>query len=512
MMRAKLLTSRSVKGAIWRIFFVVVILLIVFLAVLYNSLQTLKQLDAQLEATHHIESLLRNLGRDMSDAETSERGFIITSSPKFLERYVITKHAIPNYLSELQQQVKRPEVLAALPELTRLSERKIAEMDEVITLVQQGKQQAASDMVNLVGKQAMEEFRELRSKLLDLEQQSLTQRLADNQAHLQELFLLAVLGSGILLFGLFLITELTAARLADPIHDVLQGLVRIEQGDLQHAIEVSHQDEIGRVANKVNQVMQMLAAARAQSAQYQADLERSNAELDRFAYVASHDLKAPLRGLRSLAQWISQDITATASHDTLENLALMQNRIDRLDGLLNGLLAYSRIGREHIAATRVDSAALIENIAIYLAPPAGFSIRSEGAMPVLHTPQSPLQQVLHNLINNAIKHHDLQSGNIIVSAREQGELVEFSVADDGAGIAAAFHEKIFIMFQTLKPRDQVEGSGMGLAIVRKTVENFGGQIRVVSNPPQRGTQFIFTWPKSLAADAGGALPASQATT
>ncbi len=223
------------------------------------------------------------------------------------------------------------------------------------------------------------------------------------------------------------------------------------------------------------------------------DLERSNADLEEFAYVASHDLKAPLRAVAHLAQWISEDMEESADAQTQENLALLRQRVTRLQTLLDGLLAYARIGRIRQQAERVDTAEVVEEIAASLGPPEGFSIRCATAMPVMMTARSPLEHVLLNLVVNALKHHDRGQGEIRISAARRGAEVEFSVEDDGPGIDPKFHDRIFVIFQTLASRDEVEASGIGLAIVKKTVERHGGRIAVHSAPPARGARFVFTW-------------------
>jgi PAS domain S-box-containing protein len=227
-----------------------------------------------------------------------------------------------------------------------------------------------------------------------------------------------------------------------------------------------------------------------------AELQRSNAELTQFAYVASHDLKAPLRAIQNLAEWIAEDLPNDASDETRENLALLRRRGERLQDLLSGLLEYSRVGRIKEAPQRVDAEHLIAEIMEYLVPPAGFTIAWRGPMLVQRVSKAPLELVLRNLIDNALKHHDRDTGTVLISARDLGEVVEFTVQDDGPGIDPAYHDRIFVVFQTLKPRDDVEGSGVGLAIVKKTVEAHGGHISVESEPPQRGASFIFTWRKA----------------
>lgn len=227
--------------------------------------------------------------------------------------------------------------------------------------------------------------------------------------------------------------------------------------------------------------------------QQRRELARSNADLEEFAYAVSHDLKAPLRAISHLVQWIGDDIKETANSETLESLTLLQGRVARMQMLLDGLLAYSRIGHSNSPIEDVDIAEVVREVAAMLAPPPGFIITCEGTMPVVHTHRMPIQVVLENLIGNGLKHHDRSEGRITVSARLVDGVTEFRVSDDGPGIQAEFHERIFIMFQTLASRDDVESSGIGLAIVKKKVQSHGGQIWVESDPPARGTTFVFTW-------------------
>jgi PAS domain S-box-containing protein len=231
---------------------------------------------------------------------------------------------------------------------------------------------------------------------------------------------------------------------------------------------------------------------------YRRDLERSNADLMDFAHIASHDLKAPLRAIDHLSQWIAEDIMATASPATLDNLVLLRGRVRRLRDLLDGLLSYSRIGREHHDPERVDTMDMVTEIAGLLDPPPGFTIACKGNMPVLSTYGVPLRHVLQNLISNGIRHHDRDVGNILISARNDGHSWEFRVTDDGPGIPPRFQERIFQIFQTLQPRDDLESSGLGLAIVKRIVEGRGGGVRIESGPPERGSCFIFTWTEELA--------------
>lgn len=223
------------------------------------------------------------------------------------------------------------------------------------------------------------------------------------------------------------------------------------------------------------------------------ELERSNADLEEFAYAASHDLKAPLRAMSHLVQWIREDIEATAKPETLENLQLLQSRTARLQMLLDGLLGYSRVGRTHNTPEDVDIAELVNDVIAMLAPPIGFVVTCEGATAMIRTDHGSIRIVLENLLGNALKHHDRAEGRIMVAVRRASDMIECRVTDDGPGIEPRFHDRIFTIFQTLASRDDVESSGIGLAIVKKKVQSHGGKIWIESAPPVRGTTFAFTW-------------------
>jgi PAS domain S-box-containing protein len=229
-------------------------------------------------------------------------------------------------------------------------------------------------------------------------------------------------------------------------------------------------------------------------ARYTADLERSNRELDEFAYVASHDLRSPLEGIVSLAAWIEEDSGDLLPEGSRRHLGQIQQRVHRLQTLLDDLLQYSRAGRREVGLETVAMDGLVRDVVSLLNPPPGIQVEVGENMPVLETFRTPLQQVLQNLIGNAIKHHDRPECLIRVTAEEAGPWWSFTVADDGPGIDPAFHDRIFMMFETLRPRDHVEGSGMGLAIIRKLVETYGGHITLESDLG-KGSRFTFTWPR-----------------
>lgn len=228
-------------------------------------------------------------------------------------------------------------------------------------------------------------------------------------------------------------------------------------------------------------------------------LERSNRELDSFAYAASHDLRAPLRGIANLAQWIEEDLTGSGAlkAETREMLELMRGRMHRMEGLIEGLLQYSRAGRRQSNPETVPVAELVRDVVDLLAPPDSVAISIEPDLPTIETERLPLQQVFMNLIGNALKHAGSKDASIVIGCRRVGPFYEFSVSDNGPGIAPEFHDRIWGIFQTLEARDRVEGAGIGLALVKKIVESQRGRAWVES-AAGAGATFRFLWRKALA--------------
>ena len=232
-------------------------------------------------------------------------------------------------------------------------------------------------------------------------------------------------------------------------------------------------------------------------AEHRDELERSNRELATFAYVASHDLKSPLRGIFQISHWIEEDLNNGQVDAIPGHMSLLRGRLRRMENLLDDLLAYSRAGRLEGSVSQVELGKLAQTIFEMQTPPEGFSLEVANDLPTFHTLATPLEQVLRNLFTNAIKHHDQSRGRIQLHWRPVSKhYYEFSVTDDGPGISPEYQERVYIMFQTLRPRDEVEGSGMGLALVKKIVEAYGGTTSIVSDG-KRGCSIRFTWPVNI---------------
>lgn len=249
--------------------------------------------------------------------------------------------------------------------------------------------------------------------------------------------------------------------------------------------------------NHVGQIVENITAIRRSTRQLErsiSELERSNRDLDQFAYVASHDLKAPLRDIDNLSRWLVEDLGPALPEASGKHITRLRDRVGRMERLLDDLLQYSRAGRVIGPTQRFDLLQAVESAVAMVAVPADFTIDAPSGSLVVDSPRAPFEVVLRNLIGNALKHHDQPAGKVVVRWAAIGPRVELTVEDDGPGIPPEYHDRVFAMFQTLKPRDQVEGSGMGLAIVRKVVEAFDGTIHVRAGT-SRGATFVFTWPR-----------------
>lgn len=224
-------------------------------------------------------------------------------------------------------------------------------------------------------------------------------------------------------------------------------------------------------------------------------LEITNKELESFAYITSHDLKAPLRAIGSLADWIYADYIDKLDESGKESLLLLKSRVARMHDLINGILLYSRIGRVKDERELIDVQHYVNEVCQLIEIPEHIEIRIESELPTLFFYKAHVIQLFENLLSNAIKFSDKDKGLVKIGVIDLPHFWKFYVSDNGMGIDPRYHEKIFEIFQTLKRRDEVESTGIGLSIVKKIVGNAGGHIWVESEVG-KGTTFFFTLPKS----------------
>lgn len=224
------------------------------------------------------------------------------------------------------------------------------------------------------------------------------------------------------------------------------------------------------------------------------ELRQANANLEEFTYVASHDLRSPLRGIVDLVDWIQADL-GTPPPEVTRNLGRVSLRVQRMERVIDDLLSYARAGRAASELIEVDLAALVRGILDIQPPPAGFTVELDLDVAPFPATRTPLETVLRNLMANAVKHHDRETGRMSVVARVDDSFCVISVTDDGPGVPEGASERIFKLFQTLTTSERA-GSGMGLSLAKRLVEVHGGRIEVTSPVRDgRGACFRFWWPR-----------------
>ena len=276
--------------------------------------------------------------------------------------------------------------------------------------------------------------------------------------------------------------------------EAVPGLNRTDEiGDMARAADV-FRDKNQQTESLLNETQRMAKELDARAE----ELAQSNRDLDSFAYVASHDLKSPLRAIDNISQWIAEDAYEVLPEESRDHFKMLQQRVKRMESLLDSLLAYSRAGRVKVESVRFDTAELVREIQETIDWPAEMTLELSADMPTFESVQLPLRQVFQNLITNAVKYRSEEAPRLSVSTIDRGEQFEFVVADNGPGISPEFHDHVFQMFKRLHSQDKIEGSGMGLALVKKLVESYGGTIFVESTEGA-GATFRFRWPKTIEA-------------
>ena len=407
-----------------------------------------------------------NLLQLLTSAETGVRGYVITNQSNFLESYNSAVADLPNCLEKLEDLQRGTPHHQDVQKIATLIKQ---ELDLLSLTIDSTLSETTSFGANNLFIQSQQKTSEIKSKVNAFrfqEWETLSQQR-------QELFNIREITN--LAFWSATVVSLLSILAAFYLFKLLERELNQKQHNLRsRAAELANLNQVLATTNNT--------------------LEERNLELDRFSHIVSHDLKAPLRGISNLSEWIEEDLGDKLTEDTQYHLHLQRERIARMENLIDGLLQYARVGRQNATTETVDVRQLLAEVIDSINPPVGFAIAIEDKMPILTTQRLFLEQIFSNLISNGIKHHPRLDGKINISVCEQERFYEFAIADDGAGIAPMAQTKIFDIFHTLNKGDGKSNTGVGLAIVKKIVEERGGKITVESTVG-KGTTFIFQWMK-----------------
>ena len=451
------------------------------------------RVKTNLDYLNRSESIVRNSGdlsKRMAEMQSSFRGYLLTGDDELLGPFYEGERRLPPLISEEQALVQNPRQEVTLDSIIWLHQRWLEFAHNLIeakekepadpkayrrlfdTQFQQGKENRYNSKLVLL----FRKFDDAEYLQRNDRRQVLTASI--NQTDWYSFAfsaLLIVIGSGI---AIFLVTKISR-RIGTQVK-LAEAITRGEFG----RVEDDKNDELSSLSVSLNHMSERLS-------RNIGELEKRNAELNQFAYVVSHDLKAPVRGIANVVQWIEEDLAGEISPVMRKYLDFIPGRINRVQSLIDGLLEYARAGRDIVPAEEVNVEVMVRELADLIGTNGANLIIDD--LPTLHTERLPLQQVFSNLISNAVKYAGPKS-TIHIACVALERTFEFSVSDNGPGISPEYHEKVFGLFQTLRERSDSESTGIGLAIVRKIVEEQGGSIRLISSAGN-GASFIFAWPK-----------------
>jgi signal transduction histidine kinase len=476
--------------------------LVVTSVMAFVAIRQLSRYTALVEHSYEVLQQTDDVRIAIRDAQTGMRSYLLVGDPYYLDLYqrnaVVMRRkavALQHLVADRRIQHQRADTLRQLIEGQEQELelfKSYTPSPEVAQALLLREQQPLRTFKGVVLRLRLHEERLLKSRN---QRQVLFQRLAPSAIALSAVLAIAIVlwlfnriadelrANEHLRLELTRVNQDTARRIRGIEHLAQQ----VVQGDYKVKIQDAGADRVGSLARLLNQMTQALDDAFGK-------LERRNQELDQFAYVASHDLKAPLRGLGSIVKWIEDEQVAELSPALRTYLDQMKGRLARLEDLINGLLAYARASRTEHPREQVSVAQLARDVADLVVPP-DFALELAPGLPTFQTDRLSLQQVFTNLFSNAVKYHGTGgTGRLRLSCRDAGRYYEFRVQDNGPGIAPEHHERIFRLFQTLRDRHTAESTGIGLSIVKRLIDDRQGSIHVESALGQ-GATFVFTWPK-----------------
>ncbi len=446
----------------------------------------------------------QQLDNALVNQETGVRGYALSAQQGFLTPYttgVATEQAAISTLRHLTSQ---------LPAVTT------TDLDSVTSQADYWRTHYAQPTISQVGRTGKPvfspdittgktDFDALRARVASLQADVASARssalatLNDATSTLDAVFIAIAIGLAFIVLLLALGLRATAIR---PLHRLAAQARRVADGDFEHEVTVRGPREVTHLAADVNtmreRILRELSATRDANAILQAhaaELQRSNAELEQFAYVASHDLQEPLRKVASFSQLLQRRYAGKLDARADQYIEFAVDGAKRMQALINDLLAYSRVGRSDREPALVSSDAALTQARANLAEQieeTGATIET-GHLPLVLAELPLLIAVFQNLLSNALKFSGGRPPRVVVTVRRDEAFWLFSFSDNGIGIEPEYAERIFVIFQRLHERSAYIGTGIGLAMTRKIIEYFGGRIWL-DTTFTGGTRFCFTLP------------------
>jgi len=485
------------------------------------------QLDRLLDDVGPMRTGANSLSTALVNQETAVRGYALNQSPENLTVYEAGQQEQLDQTAQIaRSDAVTPQITAELATITRLSEQwRSTVADPAIAAVKRGDLAAATTLLGDGARAVFDQIRAatgaLQQTLQDLRDESVTS-IKDTSSTL--LFVLIAAAVLFIASGVGLVVALERLVIG-PVTDLAAQVRAVARGRYDHDITTTGPPELARLASDVDSMRRQIASdlaevesarreieeANARLEQQAEELLRSNRDLEQFAYVASHDLQEPLRKVASFCQLLQRRYQGQLDERADQYIAFAVSGAQRMQRLINDLLAFSRIGRNTNDFVDVDLDALLASTVGQL--DASLSTTAAEVtwsdLPVVRGEETLLGNLFTNLIANAIKFRRPDvPGRIVLSARTVGESYEISCVDNGIGIEAEYADKVFVIFQRLHPREAYPGTGIGLAIAKKIVEYHGGNIWV-DKTHTGGAAIRFTIPVAAEPVAVLSVPALQ---